>query len=79
MVTPFCTWGLHHGPNMELLHVNSSREEKPHMELSSPQFAPVLFVQFKVFIKIRTDVHVIAIVIKKKYLDNMTMNNFYFC
>ena len=52
---------------MELLHVNISREEKPHLELCSPQFAPVLFVfvKFKVFIKIRTDVDVIAIVIKK--------------
>ena len=64
-------WGLHishsHSANMELLHVNISREEKPHLELCSPQFAPVLFVfvKFKVFIKIRTDVDVIAIVIKK--------------
>ena len=45
MVTPFCL--VTHDANMELLHVNSSREEKPHMELSSPQFAPVLFVWLK--------------------------------
>ena len=65
-----------HGANMELLHVNSSREEKPHMELCSLQFAPVLFVKFKVFIKIRTDVDVIAMIIKKSHDNDLRSNCF---
>ena len=63
---------------MELLHVNISREEKPHLELCSPQFAPVLFVfvKFKVFIKIRTDVDVIAMIIKKSHDNDLRSNCF---